>query len=574
MRGLSFRAFVLRLGLCGVLLSAVAAAPADGDGITSSLDPEWIYVPGGLPVVTPVVAQDGKIHLLCEDRYLYRLSSDGTLDWRANLMRRPVHGAVGLDGFFVAVLETGETVGIGPAGTVVFRTGRRYETAWPPLLGFEGLIAIAYPSGHLQMRNRSGRLLWSADVVDGISAPPVAVGGVTVIGTRGGRLIGLDRYGTSLWEVWLGTEATAIAAGGGERVFVGTAEGRIMAAGLSGTTYWEVFAADAVTDLRVGPDTVVYATARGEVGRISLDGKIGQIDTLSEPPEELFFTDAGLLALEAIGRFRSLDDLLIRQLEGVPVHTAAVTAEGSVLIAAPSWEVALFDVGARPVGPWPVSGGNPHRTGRSSDFRDLDRPRSRYAQELNYLYLRDLLASPFAAEVDRALDEMLENAASSNLRGRHGYYRDLTRALLERSVQRLSRGLSTVVLPASQRRKAVELLGLLGDDESRRVLLEFSRYESETPVLSAYVRSFGLVAADPDGGLLRRTAEIVLERENPQIGAAAVAALGPLGRYDGHSGFWRSVVLRLNTGAFGDSVRSAAASLLREWNGKAQSTSN
>lgn len=564
MRRQSLRRFVLRFALSGTLLTGIAATPAVGDGVTTSLEPEWIYVPGGLPVVTPVIDNDGGIYLLCEDRYVYRLSSDGVLDWRANLTRRPVHGAVGRDGFFVAALETGEAVGISPAGTVVFRTPRRYETPFPPLLGFEGLITLAYPSGHLQVRNRSGRLLWSADVVDGISAPPVAVGGVTVIGTRGGRLIGLDRFGTSLWEVWLGTEATAVAAGGGKRIFVGTAEGRIMAAGVSGSTYWEVFVPDAVAELRVGADAVIYATENGEVGRISLDGKIGQIDTLDEPPAELYATDAGLLAMEAVGRFRSLDDLLIRELEGVPVHTAAVTPEGSVVIAAPSWEVALFDVRARPIGPWPVSGGSPARTGRSGDFRELDQPRSRYADELNYLYLRDLLSSPFAAEVDQALDDMLDNAASSNLRGRHGYYRDLTRALLERSVHRLSRGVSTVVLPASQRRKAVKLLGLLGDDESRRILLEFSRYESEDVVLAAYLRSFGLVTNDSDGGLLRRTAEIVLERESPLIGAAAVAGLGPLGRYSGHSEFWRSVVLRLNAGAFGDSVRSAAASLLRE----------
>lgn len=540
------------------LLLYAAALSAD----VGRLEAEWVYVPGGVPLVPPVVGSDGSVYLLCEDRYLYRLDSAGALVWRANLRRRPVSGAVGLDGFFVTALETGEVVGIGPGGGIVFRTPRRYEEPWRPVLGFEGIITIAYPSGRLEARNRAGRLLWTADVVDGISAPPVVVGGVTVIGTRGGRLIALDRYGASLWELYLGTEATAIAGGDGGRIFIGTAEGRVLSAGVSGTTYWEVFASDAISHLRVGTDELVYGTAAGDVGTIGLSGRVQTVDRLDQPPSDIYYTRRGILVLETVGRIRSMGELVIRELEGLPVHTATVTDDGAVILAAPSWEVAAFAVDVHPAGAWPLAGGSARRSGRSASFRELDDPRQRYAEELNYLYLRDLLSSPYAAEIDRALSEMISRAEEADLRGRHGYYRDLTRGLLERSVRRVAVGASTVNLPAELRSKAVRLLGLLGDSESRRILLEFSRYETEEPLLADYLESFALVASDPDGALLRRTAEILLIRQTPRIGRAAVAALHALGRSGGRTPFWHSVAFRLGEPGYG--VQSGAADLRRE----------
>lgn len=535
------------------------------------IEAAWTYVPGGLVVVPPLLGPNDDVYLLCEDRYVYRVNSDGELVFRANLMRKPVHGAVASDGSVIAALETGEVVAVSPAGRILFRTQRRYEAPWAPLVGLEGLIHVAYPSGRLEVRNRGGRMLWSAEVVDGISSPPVSVGGVTLIGTRGGRLVALDRFGASLWEAWLGTEATALAASGDNRVFVGTAEGRILAVGISGTTYWEIFTDAAVTDMRVGTDEVVYATEAGEVGRISFGGRILQKDSLAEPPLDILLTSEGVLVLEASGRLRNLDgsSVLVRQLEEQSVRVLAVGNDGSLIVAISTWEVGRYEWEVQLVGPWPVRGGRPARGRMSETYRVIDKPRLRYGESLNYLYLRDLALSPFAAEIDQALEEMLDDARDSRIRGKHGYYRDITVRLLEQSFTRVSRGAGSLSLPQEQRRKAVELLGLLGDDGSRAILLEYSRYESDPGVLAQYLHSFAMVGFDPDGALLSRTGEILPTELDPAgissaLARSALAALEALGRYNGRTPEWQEQVLRIVRAPLPNRITQSAARLLQD----------
>lgn len=465
----------------------------------------WRYVTGGRVVAKAAVDLRGTIYIISDDRTLYALSVQGRERWRYPVGRKLSAGpVVTYDGTILLGTRSGILMAMGPNGRLRWLFSPRTGACLNPALGSDGSIVLATTSGMIYCLSYTGNERWRYQVrADLASSPSIGEDGTVYVGTTDRRLLALNRDGGNQWEIELpasvGTPAIDhdgtlyVSAAGLHRVsaqgilewsyaipadtadpvlrsdgmiIAGAANGRLYAIGPRGQLIWS-------TSLRVpipfpavlGDDGTAYvSTASNQVAAVSNDGLI-------------------------LWRFRAKQDV------GMPT----IGKEGIVLVGAEDWILYALSAGSTAVAesPWPQAYHDGQHTGQAGALTDLDSPAAVLLRELAYS------DSP-------ELKQMALREIDAHLEGRR--YLDVHLVVMEEVlgylagegvIYRSSTGAWAGGGDQQIRVEACALLGELGSEGARAVLLQVMSADEDSEIKVAAVDALATVGYDPDGDLAR-----------------------------------------------------------------------
>jgi outer membrane protein assembly factor BamB len=250
-----------------------AGACARRRAVPSPFPARTLWLAAGDDVFEPPLAADAaRVFAAGRGGTLRALDrATGSVSWTAS-------GRTGVlsagDGLLVLRRQDGGIEALDPASG---------ETRWQAETGIAGLLPVALAEGRVVVAGQgvaaldaaSGRLLWSAPLT-AIAAPPVASGGLVLVGAEDGTLHALDAArGTPSWSYTTGSRLAAPPAVDDERhVLLGTGDRRVVAlrADKRGEERWRfkvggsVDSAPALFEKRAlfaAYDAVLYALGRG-----------------------------------------------------------------------------------------------------------------------------------------------------------------------------------------------------------------------------------------------------------------------------------------------------------------------
>jgi len=465
----------------------------------------WRYVTGGRVVTKAAVDHHGTIYIISDDRTLYALSVQGRERWRYPVGRKLSAGpVVTYDGTVLLGTRSGILMATGPNGRLRWMFSPRTGACLNPALGSDGSIVLATTSGMIYCLSYTGNERWRYQVrAELASSPSIGEDGTVYIGTTDRRLLALNRDGSNRWEIELpasvGTPAVDhdgtlyVSAAGIHQVspqgilqwsyaipadtadpvlrsdgtiIAGAANGRLYAIGPQGQLIWS-------TSLRVpipfpavlGNDGTAYiSTASSQIAAVSKDGLI-------------------------LWRFRAKQDV------GMPT----IGKEGIVLVGAEDWILYALSAGSTGLdsSPWPQAYHDGQHTGRARALTDLDSPAA--------VLLRELVYSD-SPELKRMALQDIE----AHLAGRR--YLDVHLVVLEEVlgylagegvIYRSSTGPAAGGGDLQIRLEACALLGELGSEGARAVLLQVMSADEDSEIKVAIVDALATVGYDPDGELAR-----------------------------------------------------------------------
>lgn len=249
-------------------LVALCAAPrvhAQADGT-----PRWAgpFTTGGYIVSSPAVAPDGTLYVGTQDKYLYALNPNGSLNWRF-LTGDWVDAtpAIGPDGTIYVGSWDGKLYALTPAGAKKwdYSTGAGNYIYSSPALGADGTIYFGAGDGNLYALRPDGTLKWTYPAGDWIdSSPAIGANGSIYYGSWDGNVYAVRDEGDTARELWRfatnGPVLSSPALGRDGTVYIGANDGRLYALhGATGMMQWDFNAAGPIEGSpAVGPDGTVY----------------------------------------------------------------------------------------------------------------------------------------------------------------------------------------------------------------------------------------------------------------------------------------------------------------------------
>ena len=517
----------MKLLLLSALLLSLAGRTAGGE----ALRPSWRFVTGGALAFRPALDHRGTLYLPSADRFLYAVDPAGTERWRFPLGSRPsASPVVAYDGTVLAGTASGRLWAVGPDGRARWSFTAPSRPALTPALGQDGTIYL--PAGDtLFALSWRGQELWRYRLkAEAAGAPAVGPEGAVYLATGDRRLLALDPSGERRWEAALpgagepsdgrrrrhgpgrrGWSAPAVLPGrpavelpdpGRDLFPVLLPDGTIFAGAANGKVYLLSAEGARVAELALeapvryagtaaGDDTVVATTAGRSLSVLRLRGEGGGI--------------------EVVGRFAA----------GEEAHHAALAPDGSLYLGSEDWVLYRLEglAAGAAAGPaasaWPMAGHDVQHTGRSGALRDLEGPAA--------LALRELASADEEALKQSALDDVERHLSGERFLPVHlAVLEGVLGALAAEGVTVLARSSGAPLAGYPRvRARAYRLLGELGSEGARRVLLDSAAHEKDLAARLAAFQALGRIGADPDGELGRLLSR---EARRPDVEEAVVLA--------------------------------------------------
>ncbi len=521
--------------LLSVLLFSLLGRTAEAQALSLS----WRFVTGGALLHRPALDHRGTLYVASSDRLLYAIGPAGEERWRFALGSRPsASPVVAYDGTVLAGTSGGRLWAVGPGGQARWSFTAPSRPALTPALGQDGTIYL--PAGDtLFALDWRGRERWRYQLrAEAAAAPAIGPDGTLYLATADRRLLALAPTGERRWEMALPGRASGPTADADGTILIGAAG--IHRLSPDGALLWSYpIAAETAQPVVRTDGTVLAGAANGKVYLLSADGERLAELALEEPvrygaiacgDDTVIVATAGrsLLALrfvrdpwgiEVAGRFEA----------GEQAQQAALAPDGSVYLGSEDWVLyrlegdpgASAGPGAGVRGPaasaWPMAHHDVQHTGRSGGLADLQGPAA--------LALRELAGAEEEALKQRALDDVERHLAGERFLPVHlAVLEGVLSALTAEGVTVRSRS-SGAPLPGYPRvrARACALLGDLGSEGARRVLLDAATYETDLGARLAAFQALGRIGADPDGELGR-----LLSREARRPGVEEALVLGGL----------------------------------------------
>jgi len=498
-------------------------------------DPIFRFVAGGEAVEGAVIAGDGSVYAACEDRYLYRLTEEGKLLWRADLRRKPVTGVtLTPDGGAVLAIEGGTFVALNQAGQYRWSFRGRSEDALHAAAGADGRVYISYRDGYVAALNPAGRILWEDDLDEGLTCPPVVDSFGEVIAADGsGNLRVLQQPGGTVIYAAHTSLQFLSAGSGGALALITEAGGAVVLrpsrSPENGMKATQVLRGTPVATLLWDTDGALFAI--GTAGELFRLDRAGDVDWKAAPPGEkisaAYVGRRGIVALTAAGERYELDSdghLLGRGEPHGGGSPRAVSAgpAGPAVVSGANWVLYGTEGRTASASPWPVENGlygarravsgTSGSSGSPIDSEDHTGPtgvgtagnaaRPTRPADFDLLYIEGLLSSGKEATEMQGLGELASYVEDGRLQGKVAASVELLSGVLTGPWRSVKRGDSLPPFPRVRSRAAL-LLGRIGTLPARTVLIEAARLERDSSVLDAIITGLGEVGIDPEGRSVR-----------------------------------------------------------------------
>lgn len=471
----------------------------------------WSYVPGGELSGTPAYTRDGRVVFAAEDRWLYALDADGSLQWRYDLRRVPLTApAVGRDGVVYIGLNPDRVVAVTPAGrhrwTVTGSGQPRAIVAAPG-----GTVYTVFNGGEVSARTTQGGLLWRHWLPHNLSADPVVTAdGSLAVATQDNSVAAFTHRGINSWVYRHNQRLNVLAAREDGILLAGDISGAVVALDSSGTPAWRSRALGAsIVALHVDDNAATVAVSSdGSIARLCADGAL---QWTARPPDGISAValsgDGNTYAVTAYGRILVLDSrarLLTEETSsrGQPLAHVALTPGGRLLTGGRDWVVDLVATSVAParrhtdvLGQWSNLRGDSRATGVARGYQGP--AAADYADVLDYIYLSELVRSDAVGQRERALRDIEERVAAGRVGGSYAYVVALLLQLVESSSG--SGTTPTAAVQPEERERALRVLAGIADATVNSRIARALGAERSSEVRVAMLQTLGAIAADPDG---------------------------------------------------------------------------
>jgi outer membrane protein assembly factor BamB len=488
----------------------------------------WRYVTGGQVVAKPAVDHRGTIYVRSGDRSLYALLPLGRERWRYPVGRRLSAGpVVTYDGTVLVGTQSGILMAAGANGRLRWMFSPRTGSCLTPALGSDGSIVLATTSGLIYYLTYTGKERWRYRVrAELTSSPSIAEDGTIYVGTTDRRLLALNRDGSNRWEIELPASVGTPAIDHNGSLYVAAAG--IHRVSPQGTLQWSyAISADTADPVIRSDGAIIAGAGNGRLYAIGPEGGLiwsaplripitypavlgddGTAYVSTASSEMVAVSSSGLV----LWRFRA------KQSVGMPT----IGKDGTVLVGAEDWILYALSIGSTGLAsgsPWPQAYHDGQHTGRAKALTDLDTPAAVLLRELAYS------DSPELKRI--ALQDI-----SAHMEGTR--YLDVHLAVMEEVlgflagegvIYRNSSGAAGVGGDAQIRLEACALLGKLGSEGARAVLLQVMSADEDSEVKAAAVDSLAAIGFDPDGDLARAILYKVGESGQERFRLACARAL-------------------------------------------------
>jgi hypothetical protein len=465
----------------------------------------WRYVTGGRVVAKPAVDHRGTIYIRSDDRTLYALSALGRERWRYPVGRKLSAGpVVTYDGTVLIGTQSGLLVATGANGRLRWMFSSRTGACLNPALGSGGSIVLATTGGMIYCLSYTGNERWRYQVrAELASSPSIGEDGTVYVGTTDRRLLALNRDGSNRWEIELPASA-------GTPVIDHDGSMYVSAAGVhrisrEGTLQWSyAIPADTADPVIRSDGAIIAGAANGRLYAISPEGELIWSSFLRVPiPFPAVLGNDGTAYISTASRQMAAvsagGSILWRFGAKQPVGSPTIGQDGIVLVGAEDWILYALSAGSAGLSesPWPQAYHDGQHTARANALTDLDSPAAVLLRELAYS------GSP-------ELKRMALRDIEAHLAGRR--YLDVHLVVLEEVlgylagegvIYRSSTRPASAAGDSQIRLEACRLLGELGSEGARAVLLQVMCADEDSGIKVAAVDSLATVGFDPDGELAR-----------------------------------------------------------------------
>jgi len=487
----------------------------------------WRYVTGGGVTAKPAVDHRGTIYILSGDRNLYALSALGRERWRYPVGRKLSAGpVVTYDGTILIGTQSGILMATGANGRLRWMFSPRTGSCLNPALREDGSIVLATSSGMIYCLSYTGKERWRYQVrAELVSSPSIGEDGTVYIGTTDRRLLALNRDGSSKWEIELPAAVGTPAIDQDGALYVGAAGiHRISPRGILQWSY--AIPADTSDPVLRSDGAIIAGAGNGRLYAIDPEGRLIWSRSLRVPiPFPAVLGDDGTAYLSTASReLAAVSEgglILWRFRAKQSVGMPTIGRDGIVLVGAEDWILYALAAGSTSLSesPWPQAYHDGQHTGRAKALTDLDSPAAVLLRELAYsdspelkrMALRDIEAHlegrRYLAVHLVVLEEVLGYLAGEGV------------------IYRSSAGAADGAGDPQIRLEACSLLGELGSEGARAVLLQVMAADEDSEIKVTAVNSLATVGFDPDGELARAILYRVRETGQERFHLACARAL-------------------------------------------------
>ncbi len=521
---------------------------------------DWRYVTGGKIVTKPAVDHRGMIYALSDDRTLYALSPLGQERWRFPVGRKLSAGpVVTYDGTVLVGTRSGILLASGANGRLRWMFSPRTGSCLTPALGADGSIVLAMASGTVYCLSYRGEERWRYQVRAELAASPsIGTDGTVYIGTPDHRLLALNRDGSKKWELELPARVGTPVIDDSDALYLSAAG--IHRVTPEGTLEWSYSIPAETADPVLRSDGAIIAGARnGRLYALSPEGQLIWSTSLRVPisfPAVIGDDGNAYVATESRELVAvSSDGLILWRFKAKQsVRCPTIGKDGTLLVGAEDWILYALSTSSKGLSPspWPQAYHDGQHTGRAKALEDLDSPAAVLLRELAY-------------SDSEELKWMALQDIGAHLQGKR--YLEVHLVILEEVLGYLA-GEGVIYRSAQSdtlrsgypeiRVEACRLLGELGSEGARAVLLQVMEADEDSVIRVAAVDSLAAVGFDPDGELARAILYRVGEPGQERFHLACARALYRIIMSS------RSAVHPDNYRALGILARSAASRSVRE----------
>lgn len=487
----------------------------------------WRYVTGGRIVTKPAVDHRGMIYALSDDRTLYALSPLGRERWRFPVGRKLSAGpVVTYDGTVLVGTQSGILLASGANGRLRWMFSPRTGSCLTPALGADGSIVLVTSSGTVYYLTYRGEERWRYQVRGKVAASPsIGSDGTVYIGSTDHRLLALNRDGRKKWEIELPARVGTPVIGDSDALYVSAAG--IHRVTPEGTLEWSYsIPADTADPVLRSDGAIIAGASNGRLYALSSEGQLIWSTSLRVPaslPAVIGDDGNSYVATESreLVAVSSEGLILWRFKAKQSVRYPTIGKDGTLLVGAEDWILYALSTSSEGLSasPWPQAHHDGQHTGRAKALEDLNSPAAVLLRELAYsdseelkrMALQDIEAH-LQGKRYLAVHLVILEEVLGYLAGEGVIYRSSQSDTLQSGYPQI-------------RVEACRLLGEVGSEGARAVLLQVMAADEDSGVRIAAVDSLATVGFDPDGELARAILYRVGEREQERFHLACARAL-------------------------------------------------
>ncbi|MBI9105366.1 MAG: PQQ-binding-like beta-propeller repeat protein [Spirochaetales bacterium] len=568
---MKFKRLLLTILLFFIIFYAAAESEQD-----QQLGLLWKYAVGGKLTGSPAVSKGGRVYLYAEDRYIHSIDSHGRFLWKFRLSGRPASSlAVSSDGSIYGCTESGLLYALNPAGEELWRFDAGGEPAGDPAVSASGTVYLCLVSGEVYAVSHTGRLRWKIETGEKIKQSPAVDSGTAIyIFTDHGGIFSLTPWGTENWR-YLPEDSVSYELGLAvihRNVLYRGRANYLEAVGSDGALLWLLELAEDCGAVMMYKNGLCVISISGTAYGYNTDGELLWVNderryrgypVSSEQGIYLQSGAEGLSLLSFDGELRA--ETFIDGILSQPVLKNRMLIAGSE-----EWIIYAFSAAPPDCSIWSQRGGDASHGGRTNENRFVFNE-SLYHREIDYLYLKTMLESSSADDMEKALAEIGRSIdMKPENRGLSYILPLLYRAIGEDRIPGRQRGNIAMGsdFPAI-RAGAADLIGRIGDFYSVEILTRVLEGEADTVVCEAIINALGELGTNYRNISL----ESVYNKNKGHSGragdyrvaAAAVRAVGLITDYSGNidSEYGYRTLIEIYSGNYSKNIRESAKAALR-----------